>query len=48
MKEILSGISERYFLYFQTVGTDRNHLHLFIETATRYSSSSIIQICKSI
>jgi len=48
MKKILSGISKRYYINFHAIGTDRNHLHLFIETAPRYSPSRIIQICKSI
>jgi len=48
MKKILSGISERHYLNFHTVGTDRNHLHFLIEAAPRYSPSRIMQICKSI
>ena len=48
MKKILSGISERYYLNFHAIGTDRNHLHLLIEAAPRYSPSRIMQICKSI
>jgi len=48
MKKILSGISERYYLNFHAIGTDRNHLHLLIEAAPRYSPSRIMQICKSV
>ena len=48
LKEILFGISERYYLFFQAVGCDDCHLHLLIEAAPRYSPSKIMQICKSI
>ena len=48
MRDVLCGISMRYYLNFHAIGTDRNHLHLLIEAAPRYSPSRIMQICKSI
>ena len=48
LKDILEGISERYYLSFQAVGTDKNHLHVLVEAAPRYSPSRIVQICKSV
>ena len=48
IKDILLGISERYYLNFQAVGSEGNHFHLLIEAAPRYSPSQIMQICKSI
>ncbi len=48
MKYILSGISKRYYLNFQAIGAERNHLHILIEAAPRYSPSQVMQICKSI
>ncbi len=48
LKDILDGISQRYYLFFYAVGTDRNHLHVLVEAAPRYSPSKIMQICKSI
>ena len=48
IKDILIGISKRYYLNFHAVGFERNHLHLLIEGAPRYSPSRIMQICKSI
>ena len=48
MKCILSEISERYYLYFEAMGSDGDHLHLIVEGAPRYSPSRIMQICKSI
>jgi putative transposase len=48
VKSVLQGIEDRYYLYFQAVGTDKNHLHLLIEAPPRYSPSHIMQITKSI
>ena len=48
LKEILKGISERYYLNFHALGSDINHLHLLIEASPSYAPSKIMQICKSI
>jgi putative transposase len=48
LKDILEGVSERYYLSFQAVGTDKNHLHVLVEAAPRYSPSRVMQICKSV
>jgi putative transposase len=48
LKNILEGVSERYYLSFQAVGTDKNHLHVLVEAAPRYSPSKVMQICKSV
>jgi len=48
MKEICRGIEERYFLFFDAIGYEENHVHLVVEGAPRYSPSRIMQICKSI
>ena len=48
MKDILDGISQRYYLVFHAVGTDWNHLHVLVEADPRYSPSKIMQICKSV
>jgi putative transposase len=45
---ILSGISERYYLNFQAIGCEQDHLHILVEAAPRYSPSEVMQICKSI
>ena len=39
LKHIFSGLSERYYLNFQALGVERNHLHILVETAPRYSPS---------
>jgi putative transposase len=48
MKEICRGIEERYFLFFDAIGHENNHVHLVVEGAPRYSPSRIMQICKSV
>ncbi|MBS3136568.1 IS200/IS605 family transposase [Candidatus Woesearchaeota archaeon] len=48
IKEVLLGISQRYYLWFHAVGTDEDHLHILVEAAPRYSPSQVMMICKSI
>jgi REP element-mobilizing transposase RayT len=48
MKEVCYGITERYYLWFEAIGHENNHIHLLIEGAPRYSPLRIMQICKSI
>ena len=48
MKLICGGITKRYYLYFDALGSDGDHLHVVVEGAPRYSPSRIMQICKSI
>jgi putative transposase len=48
MKEVCRGIEERYYLKFDAIGHEENHLHILVRGAPRYSPSRIIQICKSI
>ncbi len=48
MKEICKEIEKRYFLFFDAIGYENNHVHIVVEGAPRYSPSRIMQICKSI
>ena len=48
IKSICKNIEQRYYLHFDAVGSDGNHLHLVVEAAPRFSPSRIMQICKSI
>ena len=48
MKNVCNGIQERYFIWFEAIGHENNHVHMVVEAAPRYSPSRIIQICKSI
>ena len=48
MKKICREIEERYYLWFDALGYEENHVHLVIEGPPRYSPSRIMQICKSI
>lgn len=48
MKETCKGIEERYFLKFDAIGHEEDHVHILVRGAPRYSPSRIMQICKSI
>ena len=48
MKNVCKDIEERYYLRFDAVGHEENHVHILVGGAPRYSPSRIIQICKSI
>jgi putative transposase len=48
MKEICNGIEERYYLKFDAIGYEEDHMHILVRGAPRYSPSRIMQICKSI
>jgi putative transposase len=48
MKSVCYGIAERYYLWFEAMGHENNHVHILVEGAPRYSPSRIMQICKSI
>lgn len=48
LKWVLSQIEERYDIRFDTVGTDGDHIHLFIDAAPKYSPSEVFRIVKSI
>jgi putative transposase len=47
-KEICSEIGERYWFEFDAIGTDGDHVHIFVGAAPRYAPSRIMQIIKSI
>lgn len=47
-KEICSDIGKRYWFIFDALGSDGNHVHLFLGAAPRYSPSRVMQIVKSI
>ena len=48
IKLLCKGIEERYYLHFDALGSDGDHLHIVVEGAPRYAPSRIMQICKSI
>ena len=48
IKSICSEISERYWFDFDAIGTDGDHVHIFVGAAPRYSPSKVMQIVKSI
>jgi putative transposase len=47
-KEICSEIGKRYWFEFDALGTDGDHVHIFVGAAPRYAPSNVMQIIKSI
>ena len=41
-------ISKRYPIRFLEIGTDKDHIHLLIQSVAKYSPSEIVRIVKSI
>jgi putative transposase len=48
IKHICSELGERYWFDFDAIGSDGDHVHIFVGAAPRYSPSRIMQIIKSI
>ena len=48
LQNICVEISNRYWFEFKAIGTDGDHVHLFLGAAQRYATSRIMQIIKSI
>ena len=48
IKNICSELGEKYWFDFDAIGTDGDHLHIFVGAAPRYSPSRVMQIIKSI
>ncbi len=48
IKVICSEIGKRYSIVFDTIGTDGDHVHVFVGAAPQYSPSKIMRIIKSI
>ncbi len=45
-KKLLSN--SRYWFQFDTIGTDGDHVHLFVGAEPKYALSKVMQIIKSI
>ena len=48
IKHICFEIGKRYWFEFDAIGTDGDHVHVFVGAAPKYSPSKIMQIIKSI
>jgi len=48
LKFICSEIEKRYSVIFDAIGTDGDHVHVFVGAAPKYSPSKVMQIIKSI
>ena len=48
IKHICFEIGKRYYFEFDAIGTDGNHVHIFVRAVPKYSPSKVMQIIKSI
>lgn len=48
LKEVCIEISKRYEITFLEIGTDKDHVHLLIQSVPMYSVKKIVQTIKSI
>src|SRR5512137_527219 len=48
LKGICSDISNRCCIKFDAIGTDGDHVHIFVGSEPKYSPSKVMQIMKSI
>ena len=48
LKEICSEIGKRYWFQFDAIGTDGDHIHIFVGSEPKYAPSKVMQIIKSI
>ena len=48
IKEICLEIEKRYYIKFETLGFDEDHVHFMLQSVPKYSASKIFQIVKSI
>ncbi|MFN9176383.1 MAG: IS200/IS605 family transposase [Synechocystis sp.] len=48
LKTILKEIAERYWFELEEMGTDGDHIHIFVGAAPKYAPSRVMQIIKSI
>ncbi|VVB72738.1 Transposase IS200 like protein [uncultured archaeon] len=48
LKEIFCEIQKRYCFEIDAIGTDGDHVHIFVGAAPKYAPSRVMQILKSI
>jgi putative transposase len=48
LMQICKSFEQRYFMKFETIGFDEDHVHFMIQTAPKYSASQIFRLVKSI
>ena len=48
LKNICFEIGERYCFEFDAIGTDGDHVHIFVGAEPKYSPSKVMQVIKSI
>ena len=47
-KKICKDLEERYYMKFETVGFDEDHVHFMLQSVMKYSPSQLFSLIKSI
>lgn len=48
LRAVMRGIEERYEVWFEQVGVDRDHVHWVVSAAPKYAPSALVRMIKSI
>jgi len=48
LRAIMREIGERYWIEFDEIGTDGDHVHVFVGASPKWSPSRIMQVVKSL
>jgi putative transposase len=48
LREIIRGLEERYEMWIEQVGIDRNHVHWVVSAAPKYAPSDVVRVIKSV
>ncbi len=48
LQQVFEEIAERYWFEIDQMGTDGDHIHIFVAAAPKYAPSRVMQILKSI
>ena len=48
LKEICIEIAKRYQIHFLEIGTDKNHVHILVQSVPNYTVTKIVTMIKSI
>lgn len=46
-KRVCLGMEERYFMKFETIGFDEDHVHFMLKSLPKYSPSQLFKVVKS-
>ncbi len=48
VKQVCKDIEDRFYIKFETIGFDEDHVHFMLKSLPKYSSSQLFRIVKSV